>query len=379
MKERTTALVVVALLASVLAARGAAGEAAKTAPDKRQRLTMKALSVKKIWDQGKHNAFTDLIRFGDRFYCVFRESASHASPGGKIRVLTSADDGKTWKSAALLALKGYDLPEGFDLRDPKISRMPDGRLMLLGGAGHRKPGVNVGDPVPTGSFVSFSKDGAAWTAPKLVGDPKRWIWRVTWHKGRGYGVDYNSSEPTTLLMTADGLTYKTVIAPLSDRRGGRWKQFPNEATLRFAADGTCYCLHRGGGNEPLLGTARAPYTKWTWKELVLPHNYIGGPDMMQLPTGDWICAGRLREPPYRAASGSMSLFLLNVEAGKATELLRLPSGGDTSYPGLLWHDGVLWVSYYSSHEGKTSIYLARVKVTVEAKTSEVTDEKGSTK
>ena len=54
-------------------------------------------------------------------------------------------------------------------------------------------------------------------------------------------------------------------------------------------------------------------------------------------------------------------------------------GGDTSYPGLLWHDGVLWVSYYSSHEGKTSIYLARVKVTVEAKTSEVTDEKVSTK
>ena len=25
-------------------------------------------------------------------------------------------------------------------------------------------------------------------------------------------------------------------------------------------------------------------------------------------------------------------------------------------------DGVLWVSYYSSHEGKTSIYLARVKL-----------------
>ena len=331
MKERTAALVVVALLASVLgglAARGAAAKAVKTAPAKRQRLTMKVLSVKKIWDQGKHNAFTDLIRFGDRFYCVFREGAGHnslAGPGGKIRVLISADDGKTWKSAALLALKGYDLPEGFDLRDPKISRMPDGRLMVLGGAGHRKPGVNVGDPVPTGSFVSFSKDGAAWTAPKLVGDPKRWIWRVTWHKGRGYAVDYDcmGSGPSTLLMTADGLTYKTVIAPLCDSRGGRWNQFPNEATLRFAADGTCYCLHRGGGNEPLLGTARAPYTKWTWKELVLPHNYIGGPNMMQLPTGDWIGAGRLREPPYRAATGRTSLFLLNVKAGKATELLRL--------------------------------------------------------
>ena len=26
------------------------------------------------------------------------------------------------------------------------------------------------------------------------------------------------------------------------------------------------------------------------------------------------------------------------------------------------HDGLLWVSYYSSHEGKASIYLAKVKL-----------------
>ena len=42
--------------------------------------------------------------------------------------------------------------------------------------------------------------------------------------------------------------------------------------------------------------------------------------------------------------------------------LELPSGGDTSYPGLVWYDGILWVSYYSSHEGKTSIYLAKLTV-----------------
>jgi len=40
--------------------------------------------------------------------------------------------------------------------------------------------------------------------------------------------------------------------------------------------------------------------------------------------------------------------------------LKLPSGGDCSYPGLAWQAGLLRVSYYSSHEGKTSIYLATV-------------------
>jgi hypothetical protein len=28
---------------------------------------------------------------------------------------------------------------------------------------------------------------------------------------------------------------------------------------------------------------------------------------------------------------------------------------------LLWHDDLLWMSYYASHEGKTSIYLAKIK------------------
>jgi hypothetical protein len=51
-----------------------------------------------------------------------------------------------------------------------------------------------------------------------------------------------------------------------------------------------------------------------------------------------------------------------VEAGRLTEFLKLPSGGDTSYAGLVWHEDLLWVSYYSSHEGKTAIYLAKVKV-----------------
>lgn len=45
-----------------------------------------------------------------------------------------------------------------------------------------------------------------------------------------------------------------------------------------------------------------------------------------------------------------------------TPALTLPSRGDNSYTGLVWHEGLLWVSYYSSHEGKTSIYLAKVRL-----------------
>src|SRR5262249_31193113 len=84
------------------------------------------VEVRKIWDRAAHNAFTDLVRFQGRWSCVFREGASHVSPDGAIRVLTSVD-GVEWTSAALITSPTADL------RDPKLSVTPDGRLMLLAG------------------------------------------------------------------------------------------------------------------------------------------------------------------------------------------------------------------------------------------------------
>ena len=44
-----------------------------------------------IWDKAQHNAFTDLLRFKDHWYCVFREGSAHVSPDGALRILRSAD------------------------------------------------------------------------------------------------------------------------------------------------------------------------------------------------------------------------------------------------------------------------------------------------
>jgi len=54
--------------------------------------------------------------------------------------------------------------------------------------------------------------------------------------------------------------------------------------------------------------------------------------------------------------------ILTVTTGTLTELLTLPSGGDTSYAVLVFHQGLLWISYYSSHDEKTCIYLAKVRL-----------------
>src|SRR5687767_372758 len=68
--------------------------------------TVKAevLENRKIWDQGAHNAFTDLVRWKNQWWCTFREGDDHVGGDGRIRVITSVD-GSTWESAANISEK----------------------------------------------------------------------------------------------------------------------------------------------------------------------------------------------------------------------------------------------------------------------------------
>lgn len=59
--------------------------------------------------------------------------------------------------------------------------------------------------------------------------------------------------------------------------------------------------------------------------------------------------------------GAVRFSLFGMTRDGLEPVLALPSGGDCSYRALVWHDGLFWVSCYSSHEGRSSIYLARVK------------------
>jgi len=77
--------------------------------------------------------------------------------------------------------------------------------------------------------------------------------------------------------------------------------------------------------------------------------------VQRLPRGELWVAGR------RYLDGDRYRTVLARLTGASYEpVLTLPSGVDTSYPGLVWHDGLLWISYYSSDEGKASIYLAEI-------------------
>ncbi len=301
----------------------------------------------RIWANAPHSAFTDLVRWQEKFYCTFREGKGHAGGGdsGRIRIISSSE-GERWQSVDLLKLTGIDL------RDPKLSVTPDNRLMCLMGGSHYDGNTLLGQ-LPRVAFMKKGEEkfralNAVKIDPKIAAK-KDWLWRVTWHGESGYGVTYQPTEDASkvfLVKTRDGISYQLVSTL-------KIPDSPNEATIRFGdRDEMRIVVRNEGGNlMGYLGTAAAPYTDFSWRQVSLQ---LGGPDLVRTPGGKWVLGSRRYTNPTRTVFG-----LLDKD-GHFEPRVLVPSADDTSYPGMLIHGSKLWASYYASHEGKSAIYLARI-------------------
>ena len=307
--------------------------------------------VEKIWDAAPHSAFTDLVRWNDKFYCAFRVGTGHV-PGasgedGRIQIIVSPN-GKIWSSTALV------FEEGIDLRDPKLSVTPDDRLMLLIG-GSNYDGTKLIDVAPRVAFLKkgeeqFSKIQKLNIDSNIPG-ANHWLWRVTWHNGIGYGVSYQSDQPRRglhLLKSTDGINYQLVKT--FDIQGK-----PNETTIRFDSKDEMFLVVRNEDQRRIghWGRSKPPYADWKWYPI---KQRLGGPNLIQLPDASWLLG-------TRAYGKSTTTVLGRIDTeGDFKNLITFPSGGDTSYPGMQIYEDQVWFVYYSSHEGKSAIYLARINV-----------------
>lgn len=310
-------------------------------------------SVERIWGDGtKHCAFTSIEKFNGAYYCTFREAESHifdsqGNAEGKIRILRS-EDGRNWEPLPLIG------KQGIDLRDPKLSVMPDGRLMIIvGGSIYRNRTLQGCQPQ-----VIFSHDGRTFTDPipvKIDNSDSTgfdWLWRVTWHQGVGYTISYGKAEggkrALTLYATEEGINYKKIT-------DFQIPGYPNEATIRILPSGEMTALLRRDGDSPSAywGVSRAPYTEWEWRDIGC---HIGGPDYITLDDKRIVAGGRT----HLTSAPKTSLFRSKGD-GRFEHVMVLPSGGDTSYPGFIVVGNELWVSYYSTHEtSKAAVYLAKI-------------------
>ena len=322
-------------------------------------------SVEKIFGKASHSAFTDLIRYRNRWLCAFRESDGHWGMGkdgkelqgelpGVIRVVGS-EDGKTWQS--LCCIEKPDI----DLRDPHFSINPEGQLMLVMGARFFS---GDGKFIRLETFVSFSSDGKEWSESVSVYQTGEWIWRVTWHQGQAYGAAYGFSDPSDrkspwhvhLVTSQDGLEWTKVVDWELDGQ-------PSETTIRFRDDEMFAIVRRDRGNrEALLGKASAPYKEWKWESL---GRHLSASDFLFIDHNIWVCGREvdyLIEKPTHVDHLEVRNSLGKITEGGYQPLITLPGGNDTGYPGMVYDQGELWVSFYASHEEKCAIYLAKVEI-----------------
>ncbi len=305
--------------------------------------TPNLVSVRKIWDAAPHSAFTDLIRHRGSWFCAFREGERHALCVGTIRILESADL-VVWTSAAAIA------EDGVDLRDPHFCARPDGKLELVMGGTYFSDGAYTGRR----PRISLSSDGRSWTAPRPILAEGDWLWRVSRREtdGRAYGISYRLPRrnfwTVHLMESADGADWEETAK--LDVLGK-----PNEATIRFRPDGSAVALVRreSGAAKAWIGTAAPPYREWRWTAAA---HYVGGPNFLVAPDGALWAAGRF------VRRGKASTALARMTETEIEPVLFLPSGGDCSYPGMALEGERLALSYYSSHEGKSMVYLAEISL-----------------
>jgi hypothetical protein len=309
-----------------------------------------------VYADGRHNAFTDLAYWKGHYYVCFRHGDNHNSMDGEIRVMRSADM-KTWEPCGTLRTVGDD-------RDPHFAQTED-RLYVYFGVwdmlhpeGHGLPGRNA-----VKSYFSYSEDGESWSDIKGVYESGYWLWRVRYHDGTFYSAAYTAVRPrpdsreTHLVRSEDGLNWELVSVANTQRMAG-------EADMRFNDDGSMWLLTRTGdeAGDAMILTSDATKTEWTSEDT---GTLVHSPAIVEWE-GRLFVAGRGRD------DDGYNTSLWELKGTELTHLLTLPSGGDTSYPGLLvCPDSIdggepeLFITWYSQHESEGSaaaIYAGRIAV-----------------
>ena len=336
-------------------------------------------SVRKIFDDGNHNAFTDICRFNGRMYLCFRSSPDgHMVFSSSRIVILSSDDGVDWEQ-----VHSFSVPDR-DVRDPHFLAFKDQLFVYVGTwyCGDLAPGERPEMNEQLG-YGTVSIDGRTWSEPiVLEGTYGHFIWRAAAYgdtaymcgrRKRGFVVldpDDRAFHESAMLASNDGLVWRK-HALFQTTHG-------NETAFVFEPDGSVLAVARCKMESSQLCRATPPYSEWIRTDL---DGFIGGPLLAKW--GDrYLVGGRKpfkpksgRYPPnFYTEAGALPpddprTVLYWLDDDRLVDAAELPSGGDNSYPGFIElgpTNGLL--SYYSSHEGSRSgaapcsIYLAELSL-----------------
>ncbi|MEC7566961.1 MAG: hypothetical protein VX738_14865 [Planctomycetota bacterium] len=312
------------------------------------------------FNNGEHNAFTDLTWFQGHIYLTFRScpDGHMVFPTSRILVMKSTD-GKKWDLVHEFSVKNRDT------RDPHFAILNDTLFIYTGTwycGPNKSPERNLNQMVGYG--VS-TRDGVAWSAPSILeGTYGHYVWRTATFGDRIYmcarrirgfqevrSVAKRAPLMRSLILVSDDGAHFQPAGVFQETHG-------DETAFMFDSEGNVTAVgRRGRGNAELIRLS--PSLKVT--ERVDLGRYIGGPFIRSM--GDHIIvAGRnvRNDKPVTTVCWLIKNSLV--------DLCILPSGGDCSYPAMVQLcPGCMLVSYYSSHETdengvvQTNIYFVELE------------------
>ena len=358
LKRGLVNLLLVIALVGLMKSRG---EAQDSEPQGVKLPEVRVTNVRRVFHNGEHNAFTDLIRFQGRYFLTFRScpDGHMVHPTASIIILSSKDL-KKWEQ-----VHQFSVPMR-DTRDPHFLEFK-GQLFVYTGtwySGETTLPPSEYDLNKHLGYAAWSGDGKQWHSPVMLeGTFGHYIWKAAEYDGKAYlcgrrkhqfDVRPRGEGPeveSAMLVSEDGLVWKTA-ALFQEQRG-------DETVFQFQADGSVLAIGRRGSDKAQILRSKPPYQQWQRKEL---DRYIGGPMLVRWGNR-WVVGGR------RNTDRGPKTSLCWLVGDELHEFAELPSGGDNSYPALLPLSSTRAVmSWYSTHEkdpkGKsiTAIYMANLEV-----------------
>jgi len=303
-----------------------------------------------VWNSSPFNAFTDLIRFNDAYYCVFREGTSHTSDDGQIRILKSTD-GNKWNKFSVLSIYGRDM------RDPHFFIDNNSTLSVsISSRDTYKNRQNIIYKLINGQFIQ---------AGQVNVDNDYLLWSFSRFNDSLYSIGYNVKQTCYSGINSQKpklSLFKNIDTPCTSFGSVRVRNWinasfvcPSEASTVFTLDSTMITIVRDQDilSYSHIGISKFPFDNWTWKEF--PY-FIRGPKLALLPDGKlFLCAASLIDvfTTYYVILDPAKNFLVE-------KIKIFPSGGDSGYPGVVIEGNTALVSYYSSHEGNARVYIDRI-------------------
>ena len=283
---------------------------------------VRVTNVRRVFHNGEHNAFTDLIRFQGRYFLTFRScpDGHMVHPTASIIILSSKDL-KKWEQ-----VHQFSVPMR-DTRDPHFLEFK-GQLFVYTGtwySGETTLPPSEYDLNKHLGYAAWSGDGKQWHSPVMLeGTFGHYIWKAAEYDGKAYlcgrrkhqfDVRPRGEGPeveSAMLVSEDGLVWKTA-ALFQEQRG-------DETVFQFQADGSVLAIGRRGSDKAQILRSKPPYQQWQRKEL---DRYIGGPMLVALGeiVGLWGGDEILIEAPRLHCVGLREMSCTNSQSCRVVEII----------------------------------------------------------